>query len=80
MSSGRYAWMADALCAQADPDTWTDTDGSGTTAKRICGRCPVQPDCDAHSQQIHAYDGSAPTGIWGGAGRQQRHTARQQAA
>lgn len=78
MSADRYAWMASALCAQADPDAWTDTRGSGQTPKRICGRCPVQAACTAHAEALHAYDGLAPTGVWGGRSRQQRQTARRE--
>lgn len=82
MSAGRYAWMDSALCAQADPDTWTETGpGSGNQLpKQICASCPVRAACAAHAQQIHTYDGLAPTGIWGGAGQRRRTTQRRQAA
>ena len=82
MSADRYAWMDQALCAQADPDTWSDVaPGSGSRLpKRICGNCPVQAECAAHEQAIHAHAGYAPTGIWGGRSHRQRERAHQQAA
>ena len=80
MSAARYAWMDAALCAQADPDRWTDPGrGSGSRVpKRICGRCPVARECDAHASTLHAYDGLAMTGVWGGRGQRQRETTRRQ--
>lgn len=79
MSAASFAWMDAALCAQADPDAWTETGpGNGShQPKRICARCPVRPDCTAHAQQLEAADG-AMTGIWGGASQQQRRKTRQQ--
>lgn len=83
--SARYAWMSDALCAQADPELWTRAGKGGDTAtpKRICGSCPVQPQCGAHADTLHRFDGLAPAGIWGGRSHRQRTTtsqAEQQAA
>lgn len=39
-------WMAEGICAQADPDAWFPEKG-GTTqpAKRICVECPVRAKC-----------------------------------
>lgn len=72
----RHAWMTAALCAQTDPDLWTDTTGGGTgPAKRICARCPVRPQCTAHAQALEHYDGSQIRGIWGGTSRAQRRQA-----
>lgn len=76
MSADRYAWMDAALCAQADPDTWTDITGNGHTPKRICGRCPVRAACDAHAEALRDYAGTAMQGIWGGKGRRQRADVR----
>lgn len=80
MSAARYAWMDSALCAQADPDRWTDTGrGSGSRLpKRICGNCPVTRECDAHTDRLHAYDGLDLTGVWGGRSQRERETARRQ--
>lgn len=79
--SARYDWMSYALCAQADPDEWTDIapGGGSRLPKRICGDCPVRTECAAHEAAIHAYDGLAPHGIWGGRSHRQR-IGNQQAA
>jgi WhiB family redox-sensing transcriptional regulator len=72
----RHAWMTAALCAQTDPDLWTDTTGGGTgPAKRICQRCPVIADCAAHAQALEQHDGAHIRGIWGGTSRAQRRQA-----
>jgi WhiB family redox-sensing transcriptional regulator len=74
MSAARYAWMADALCAQADPDSWTDNlPGAGSqNAKRICARCPVRAACTAHATRLEAHDGAQIRGVWGGLSQNQR--------
>lgn len=74
MSAGRYKWMDAALCAQADPELWTDvrTGDSSRIPKRICGNCPVAAECLAHEAALHAYDGLAMHGIWGGTSQRQR--------
>jgi WhiB family transcriptional regulator, redox-sensing transcriptional regulator len=81
VSAGRYEWMTDALCAQADPDAWTETGPGcgGRKPKRICERCPVRIECGAHADLLEATEGAMP-GIWGGASKQQRKIARQQTA
>lgn len=80
MNADRYAWMDAALCAQTDPDTWTDPGpGHGSRLpKRICGTCPVQAECATHADRIHDHDGHAPDGIWGGHSRRQRQRGHQQ--
>ena len=48
--SGAHAddWRSDALCAQTSPDLFFDNrKESIEAAKRICGACPVQVDCEA---------------------------------
>ncbi len=51
----RYDWMADARCAQVDPDLWHPDNGSTyTTAKQICSACPVRPQCEAHTDRLDA--------------------------
>jgi hypothetical protein len=74
MSAARYAWMTEALCAQADPDTWTEglAGGGSQTAKRICGRFPVTAACDQHRAALEAHDGAAVRGVWGGRTQNQR--------
>jgi hypothetical protein len=78
MSADRYAWMDNALCAQADPDEWTTGTGSQVAPKRICQDCPVRHQCEAHATALHAYDGLAMTGVWGGRSRKQREDQRRQ--
>ena len=79
MSAARYAWMAEALCAQVDPDAWIEglAGGGSQTAKRICGDCPVITACDAHAEHLEAHDGAPLRGVWGGRTQNQR---RQQTA
>ncbi|OUD03351.1 WhiB family transcriptional regulator [Streptomyces swartbergensis] len=79
MSAGRYAWMTSALCAQADPDTWTEglAGGGSQTAKRICADCPVIAECDQHRAALETHDGATVRGVWGGLSQNQR---RQQTA
>lgn len=55
-------WVADALCAQTDPEAFfPERGGSTRAAKAICGRCDVQPDCLAY-----ALRNGERHGIWGG--------------
>jgi WhiB family redox-sensing transcriptional regulator len=48
MSAADVSWMADALCAQTDPDLFLP-DGQGTNnataAKKICAQCDVIEQC-----------------------------------
>lgn len=80
MSADRYAWMSDALCAQADPDSWLEglAGGGSRTAKRICGRCPVRSSCAAHATALETHDGAQVRGVWGGLSQNQRRQQRQQ--
>lgn len=72
----RYDWMAEARCAQTDPDLWHQ-DGRGdnyAAAKRICQRCPVRPQCEAYTDRL---DADAATvngryGMWAGRTKSQR--------
>ena len=76
MTGSRYAWMDGALCAQTDPDLFTDFGGNGQTPKRICARCPVRTQCAAHASDLHAFEGLAMNGVWGGLSRKQREDQR----
>ncbi|NED75319.1 WhiB family transcriptional regulator [Streptomyces sp. SID9944] len=69
--------MASALCAQTDPDLFTDLKpgGSSRTARRICAHCPVQAACTAHANALENHDGARVRGIWGGVTSRQRHRA-----
>ncbi len=62
----RYDWMADARCAQVDPDLWT-ADRPGDTyrdARLVCQRCPVKRQCDAHAQHLRSQPDIALHGMW----------------
>ena len=81
MSAARYAWMASALCAQADPDAWMPGPGGDLTVpKRVCGRCPVRPQCAAHEQALRDHDRQPLHGTWAGLSKRQRAQQHQQAA
>lgn len=56
------SWTEQALCAQVDPELWfPEKGGSVREAKRICGQCPVQPQCLAYALANHEW-----WGVWGG--------------
>ena len=61
-------WMADAVCAQTDPELWFPERGEPAHAARaICATCPVRERCLAWAM---AQEGDLPRayrhGIWGG--------------
>jgi Transcription factor WhiB len=63
-------WTEQALCAQADPDTWFPRKGQNDlvrTAKKVCARCPVRIECLDHALTIRD-----PNGIWGGTSPEER--------
>jgi FixJ family two-component response regulator len=60
-------WQTRALCAQVDPDLWFPEKGaSSRPARRICQRCPVQPQCLAD-----ALARGERHGVWGGLNEKQ---------
>jgi hypothetical protein len=67
--------MENAACAQVDPDLW-HAEGSGAGygyARRICQRCPVQPQCIAHTVRLEGDRSSRDRhGLWAGQGPKQR--------
>lgn len=72
-------WVADALCAQTDPEAFfPGKGGSVRDAKRICFRCPVRVEC-----ADYAITNSIEHGVWGGLApeeRQQLHDRKAPAA
>jgi len=69
------AWMAEGLCAQADPDAWLGEKGTPTTpAVTVCRRCPVIAPCRAY-----ALADPAVLGVWGGTTERDRQRVRVQA-
>lgn len=72
-------WMADALCAQTDPELFfPDKGGSSTAAKAICARCPVAAECldYALADDQSSYVSPFYFGIWGGTTRTERQAIR----
>lgn len=73
-------WAEQALCAQADPDTWFPEQGHHTLAaiaKRICAACPVRAEClDYALSGADTWQGIT-TGIWGGTTPRERSRLRQ---
>jgi WhiB family redox-sensing transcriptional regulator len=60
--------MAEALCAQADPEAWFPDKGESTRlAKAICAGCPVRVPCLAY-----ALDHNERFGVWGGLSERER--------
>lgn len=67
-------WVEDALCAQADPESFFP-EAQGQTAesrkaKAICRKCPVITQC--YDYALH----NAEWGIWGGTSMNERIKAR----
>ncbi len=63
------AWMADALCAQTDPEAfYPDKGGSNLAAKKICRRCEVAAECldYALAEDNMSTDHWSQYGVWGG--------------
>jgi hypothetical protein len=55
-------WMADALCAETDPEAFFPAKGDpATAAKDICGGCTVREQCLEYALKHGHADG-----IWGG--------------
>ena len=43
---GRYAWMADAVCAQTDPEScFPEKGGTTRMGKSVCNICDVRVEC-----------------------------------
>lgn len=62
------AWMAEAICAQTDPEAWfPEAGGSSRTAKKVCEGCPVRRQCLAY-----ALDNHESWGVWGGLTERER--------
>lgn len=66
-----------ALCRQADPEVWFDSEHGQQTAKRICARCPIVDRC----REVALANGEQE-GVWGGLTPEERgiRTAAQRSA
>ena len=61
-------WMADALCAQTDPDAFFPEQGASVTLqKAVCARCDVAAVCLAYALEHDERNGG-----WGGLSRGER--------
>ena len=64
-------WWDDAACIGLDTQAFFPEKGEiAPTARRVCGRCPVQGDCLAWALKHHEH------GIWGGVGYKERQRQR----
>lgn len=73
-------WMAEAVCAQTDPELFFPEkggDGTCTTsiARRVCASCPVRVAC-----LEHALDTGQAHGVWGGKTPRERREIRHRRA
>jgi WhiB family redox-sensing transcriptional regulator len=69
-------WPDQALCAQADPETWFPEQGEAAkVAKAICAACPVLAPCRAY-----ALARPELRGIWAGLSERERRAIRRGAA
>ncbi|AQP45010.1 transcription factor WhiB [Tessaracoccus flavus] len=72
---GAFAWQAEALCAQTDPEAFFPEKGGSTReAKRVCLSCTVRTECLeyalAHDERF---------GIWGGLSERERRKLKRAA-
>lgn len=64
-------WMAQAACADADPELFFPEKGrSPKPAKLLCATCPVAGDCLTHALDM----GYETSGVWGGTTEKARRT------
>ena len=70
--AGRAGWMVRGACRSEDPELFFPISAAGpalaqvSSAKAVCGRCLVQPDCLSYALITR------PDGIWGGTTREER--------
>ena len=68
--------MLRGACRGEDPELFFPISAAGPalaqvrSAKAVCGRCPVQPDCLSYALITQ------PEGIWGGTTREERWATR----
>ncbi|MEV7804964.1 WhiB family transcriptional regulator [Microbispora sp. NPDC088329] len=64
-------WMAQALCAETDPEAFFPDEGQRPDAgKKICRRCEVRAECLAYALDHDE------TGVWGGTTEKERRRMR----
>jgi len=65
-------WTGASLCSQVDPEVWfPELGGSVKSAKRICNRCPVRPQC-----LDQALERDEEFGVWGGMSPRDRRSLK----
>lgn len=73
--TGFFAWQAEALCAQTDPEAFFPEKGGSTRdAKRVCQTCPVRTEC-----LEYALANDERFGIWGGLSERERRKLKREA-
>lgn len=77
-------WMAQALCAEIDPELWYPDPGDSHAAAQavaVCRTCPVRADCLDYAMATEVQGGRH--GVWGGltpTARNRLHHRRKDAA
>ena len=72
---GAFAWQAEALCAQTDPEAFFPEKGGSTRdAKRVCLSCTVRTEC-----LEYALAQDERFGIWGGLSERERRKLKRAA-
>lgn len=73
------SWRESAACRDADPELFFPVGSAGFAAeqagqaKRLCGRCPVRPQCLAYALAARQF-----FGIWGGYDEEERRPLHRQ--
>lgn len=76
LDDSQYAWQADALCAQTDPEAFFPEKGGSTReAKRVCLSCSVRTEC-----LEYALAQDERFGIWGGLSERERRKLKRAAS
>lgn len=62
------AWMAEAPCAQTDPEAFfPEKGGTAAPGKKVCRDCPVRAEC-----LDYALEHDERFGVWGGLSERER--------
>lgn len=72
----KLPWADEAMCLQAEPDTFFPEKGGSTReAKRICTMCTVKAEC-----LEYALENEERFGIWGGLSERERRKLKKLAS
>lgn len=81
LGAADYAWRAEALCRDTDPELFFPIGTTGTAlvqieqAKSVCGECRARVEC-----LDFALTTNQDSGIWGGLSEEERRAIRRQRA